>query len=160
MSPTPWDDPPSPAQVAKTTAPPYVHSLMDALLRHSPIDFHGEHVPDDVRERLEAFFASKERIASERDIDYTEAHLQLVGRIAQAVAMEFERSLGIALGANRDDTWLKAGDGIVFKAGLEHVGWYHEEGERAHMFVRADAYPTPPDDGRDWHPAYVLTPVA
>jgi hypothetical protein len=142
MSQTPTED--------RTTAPPYVQRLMDALLRHVPIDFQGEPVPDDVRERLEAYFASQKELHNKRGTDFTDAHMQLIGRIAEAVALEFERSLGIHLGASRDDTWLKAGDG----------GWYHEEGERAHMFVRADLYPTPPDDGRDWHPAYVLAPIA
>lgn len=142
------------------TAPPYVHKLLDALLRHVPIDFDGEQIPDDVRERLEAYFASAKRLSAERDTDYTDAHILLTSRLGEAVADEFERSLGIQLNASRDDTWLKAGDGIAFKAGLQHVGWYHEEGERAHMFVRADAYPTPPADGREWFPAYVLGATA
>lgn len=147
MSPTPQDT---------EVAPPYVHSLLDALLRHVPIDFQGESVPDDVRLRLEEFVAAQERLSAERDVDYTDAHLTLIGRLGEAVAGEFERSLGMRLNASRDDTWLKAGDGIAFRAGLQHVGWYHEAGERAHMFVRADLYPVPPEDGRDWHPVYAL----
>ena len=140
----------------KTNSEPYVHSLLDALLRHQPIDFQGEQIPDDVRERLEAWEQAQHRLEAERGTDFTDAHLTLVGKVAFAVSAEFERSLGIQLSANRDDTWLKAGDSIIFRMGLQHVGWYHEEGKRAHMFVRADAYPVPPDDGRDWHPAYAL----
>lgn len=145
--------PPAPSWA---TTPSYVHSLLDALLRQQPIDFAGQGIPDDVRERLESWEADKKRLAAERDTDFTDSHVLLISRIAKAVSEEFEHALGIRLGANRDDTWLKAGDGIAFNMGLQHVGWYHEEGERAHMFVRADLYPVPPDDGRDWHPVYVL----
>jgi hypothetical protein len=137
-------------------APPYVHRILDAFLRNKPLDFEGEPVPADVQERLEAWFASQHKLEAEREVDFTDSHMALVARVAYAVSTEFERSLGIQLGANRDDTWLKAGDGIVSKIGLTHVGWYHEEGERAHMFVRADLYPVPPDDGRDWHAVYAI----
>jgi hypothetical protein len=141
------------------TVPAYVERLLDIITRPAPITtaaFEGVDVPQGVIDRLDEFQEARDRLAEERSVDFTDAHMLLVSKIAYAVASEFERSLGIKLGASRDDTWLKAGDGIAFKTGLQHVGWYHEEGERAHMFVRSDLYPTPPDDGRDWHPVYAI----
>ncbi len=37
-------------------APAYVHALLDALLNGTPIDFGGQPVPEDVRQRLEHHF--------------------------------------------------------------------------------------------------------
>lgn len=141
--------------VVEEEAPPYVHRLLDAFLRHSTPEDDSE-MPADIRARIQEYQQARAALAAERDVDFTDSHMLLISRVAYAVSAEFERSLGIQLGASRDDTWLKAGDGIVARTGLQHVGWYHEEGERAHMFVRADLYPTPPDDGRDWHPAYAI----
>lgn len=136
-------------------APDYVHRLLDALMRHEPLDFDGADVPQDVKDRLLAFFNDRQAKTFELSIADSDALAALNGRLAASVHAEFG-ALGAVLGATDDFSWQRTSLGILAKMEVNHVGWFYTLGGRAIMWADARHYPTAPDDAHDWQPMFAF----
>jgi hypothetical protein len=149
-----WGSRPDGAPHAGET-PRYVHRLIDSLLRHEPINFKGCRIPDDVRERLETYFAERANTATGFQLADTNEVTNLQGLLSAAVQQEFA-AMGAMLGANDDFSWMRAGLGILAAMRAVQVGWVAELTDRAHMFVTLRYYPEAPDDGHTWLPVFAF----
>jgi len=132
--------------------PPYVHRLLDALMRHEPLDFDGAEIPNDVKQRLQAYFADRIDKTTELDVADSDALASLNALLGAAVHAEFG-SLGVALAATDDFSWQRTSLGILSKMGVVHVGWYRQLSEQASANWNGTE---PPDDEPGWRPTFMF----
>lgn len=131
--------------------PRYVHRLLDALLRHEPLNFQSCEVPEAVQTRIDDYFADRKDMTTRLDIADSEALGNLNALLAAAVGAEMG-----GMAASDDFAWQRLSLGVLGKMGGRHLGWFARDTDRAYAFVLVDRYPTAPEDGREYIPVFTF----
>lgn len=127
------------------STPRYVHRLLDALLRHEPLNFQSCEVPAAVNERIAAYFADRKDMTTRLDIADSNSLANLNGLLAAAIGHEMGGMV-----ASDDFAWQRMSLGVLGKMGARQVGWSYLINDHAHLFMPIASYPEAPDDDRLW----------